>query len=118
MGGSSLLRMANIHGELKDKQSVGLIPDLLESSEFPTMMMTSRFEFITNGDRKPLYGLKRSFKFQSSTHIALALSLLYTRKRLSCRYRPFLDCNDWRTWEHFWENGAGSVAGVTSVDHL
>ena len=37
MGGSSLLRMAHIHGdELKDKQSVGLMPDLLESSEFPT----------------------------------------------------------------------------------
>ena len=36
VGCSSLLRMAHIYGELKYKQSVGLMPDSLESSEFPT----------------------------------------------------------------------------------
>ena len=32
MGGLSSLRMAHIYGELKDKQSVGLMLDLLESA--------------------------------------------------------------------------------------
>ena len=32
--------MAHIYGELKDEQSVGLMSDLLESSELPTPSFT------------------------------------------------------------------------------